>query len=160
MQILCSFIAWNIANEYFAADSEVISNLKLRVSYGETGSNGVGRNQFQSLFGYSGSYNDGGTVYPTAFGNAIISWEKQVIKDVGIDFGFLNERISGAIGYFERNTNDLLQGVPLSGTTGHGSQTRNIGAVMNKGVEIELDADVLKLGDFTWNLYGTRCFFR
>ena len=146
--------AWNIAKENFLADSEIISNLKLRVSYGETGSNGVGRNQFQSLFGYSGSYNDGGTVYPTAFGNAIISWEKQVIKDVGIDFGFLNERISGAIGYFERNTNDLLQGVPLSGTTGHGSQTRNIGAVMNKGVEIELDADVLKLGDFTWNLYG------
>ena len=60
----------------------------------------------------------------------------------------------GSVGYYERNSNDLLQSVPLSLTTGHSSQTQNVGDVVNKGIEVEFDATVVKIGDFSWDLYG------
>jgi TonB-linked SusC/RagA family outer membrane protein len=147
-------VAWNITQESWLENNDIINNLKLRASIGETGNNGVGLNQYQSLFGYSASYNDSGAVYPSTFGNLLFSWEKQTLFDVGVDFSILDNRISGSIGYYNKNTNDLLQSVPLSTTTGHSSQTQNVGEVENKGVEIELSADVLKLGDFTWNVYS------
>ena len=147
-------LAWNITQESFLEGNDWINNLKLRASIGETGNNGVGLNRYQSLFGYSASYNDLGAVYPSTFGNLLFSWEKQTLYDVGIDFSVLGNRVSGSIGYYNKNTNDLLQSVPLSTTTGHSSQTQNVGEVENKGFEIELSADVLKLGDFTWNIYS------
>lgn len=147
-------IAWNISNESWLADSNVVDNLKFRASIGETGSNSVGLNQYQSLFGYSNSYNGSGAVYPSSFGNLLLSWEKQRLYDIGLDFSFLDNRLSGSVGYYYRHTNDLLQSVPLSSTTGHGSQTKNVGEVENKGIEVELSADILRLGDFTWNIYG------
>ena len=147
-------LAWNITQESWLQDNDWINNLKLRASIGETGNNGVGLNQYQSLFGYSASYNDQGAVYPSTFGNLLFSWEKQTLYDIGLDFSILGNRVSGTIGYYNKNTNDLLQSVPLSTTSGHGSQTQNVGEVENKGIEIELSADVLKLGDFTWNVYS------
>tara|TARA_B100001939_G_scaffold133433_1_gene115945 strand:+ start:4 stop:3060 length:3057 start_codon:yes stop_codon:yes gene_type:complete len=146
--------AWNISAENFLADSSIVNNLKLRVSYGETGDSNIGLNQYQSLFGYSGDYNDSGVVYPTSFGNAIISWEKAEKLDAFVDFGLFNNRLVGSVGYYERNSNDLLQSVPLSLTTGHSSQTQNVGDVVNKGIEVEFDATVVKVGDFSWDLYG------
>ena len=147
-------VAWNITQESWLENNDIVNNLKLRASVGETGNNGVGLNQYQSLFGYSASYNDSGAVYPSTFGNLLFSWEKQTLFDVGVDFSILDNRVSGSIGYYNKNTNDLLQSVPLSTTTGHSSQTQNVGEVENKGVEIELSADVLRLGDFTWNVYS------
>ncbi|MGY8946013.1 MAG: SusC/RagA family TonB-linked outer membrane protein [Flavobacteriales bacterium] len=147
-------IAWNISNENFLDGSKIVNNLKLRASIGETGSNSVGLNQYQSLFGYSASYDDNGAVYPSSFGNLLLSWEKQQLYDIGLDFSLLDNRVSGSIGYYNRNTNDLLQSVPLSTTSGHSSQTQNVGEVENKGIEIELSSDVLKLGEFTWNIYA------
>jgi len=147
-------VAWNLTQESWLENNDIVNNLKLRASVGETGNNGVGLNQYQSLFGYSASYNDQGAVYPSTFGNLLFSWEKQTLFDVGVDFSILGNRVSGSIGYYNKNTNDLLQSVPLSTTTGHSSQTQNVGEVENKGVEIELSADVLRLGDFTWNVYS------
>ena len=147
-------VAWNITEEDFLADSDIINNLKLRASLGETGSNGVGLNSYQSLFGYGGSYDDNGTVAPSSFGNAILTWEKQAQYDIGIDYSILDNRVKGSIVAFNRKTSDLLQSVPLSRTTGHTSQSKNIGEVENKGIEIELSADVIKSDNFTWNIYS------
>ena len=147
-------VAWNMHKESWLEGNDILNNLKIRASIGETGSNSVGLNQYQSLFGYSASYDDNGAIYPSSFGNLLLSWEKQTLYDVGLDFGFLNNRITGSVGYYNRKTNDLLQSVPLSTTTGHSSQTQNVGEVENKGIEIELNADVVKWGDFTWNIYG------
>ena len=147
-------VAWNISNENFLADSSFVDALKLRASWGESGDSNIGLNQYQSLFGYGADYNDQGAVYPTSFGNAVISWEKAEKLDIGLDFTLLGNRINGSVGYYNKKTNDLLQSVPLSLTTGHSSQTQNVGDVENKGVEIELDATVVKIGDFSWDLYG------
>ena len=124
-------VAWNISNENFLADSDIVDNLKLRASYGETGNNGIGNNQYQSLFGYGGAYDDNGAVAPVTFGNLVISWETARLLDVGVDFSLFGDRFSGAFTYYEKTTDDLLQNVPLSTTTGHGSQTMNIGSVLN-----------------------------
>ena len=147
-------VAWNISNENFLSDSAIVNNLKLRASYGQTGNNGIGNNQYQSLFGYGASYNDQGAVFPSTFGNLIISWETANLLDVGVDFSLLDNRLSGSVTYYEKETDDLLQSVPLSRTTGHTSQTMNVGAIMNKGIEIELDAQVLKTNDFSFEIYG------
>ena len=111
-------------------------------------------NQYQSLFGYGGSYDDNGAVAPSTFGNLIISWETANLLDVGVDFSLLDNRLSGSVTYYEKETDDLLQSVPLSRTTGHTSQTMNVGAIMNKGIEIEFDAQVLKTKDFSFEIYG------
>ena len=147
-------IAWNISNENFLADNSVVNNLKLRASWGEAGDQNIGLNQYQSLFGYTADYDSQGAVFPTAFGNAIISWEKSEKLDVALDFGLFNNRVTGSVGYYQRDTNDLLQGVPLSQTTGHSSQTQNVGDVRNSGIEVELDATVVKAGDFEFDIYG------
>ena len=146
--------AWNISNENFLADSNIVSNLKLRASWGEAGDQNIGLNQYQSLFGYGADYDSSAAVYPTSFGNAVISWEKSEKLDVALDFGLFNDRVTGSVGYYQRDTSDLLQSVPISLTTGHSSQTQNIGDVRNSGIEVELDALVVKAGDFEWDIYG------
>ena len=146
--------AWNISEEDFLADSDIINSLKLRASLGETGSNSVGLNSYQSLFGYGGSYDDNGAVSPSSFGNAILTWEKQAQYDIGIDYSILDNRVKGSIVAFNRKTSDLLQSVPLSLTSGHSSQSKNIGEVENRGIELELSADVIKGDNFTWNIYS------
>ena len=85
---------------------------------------------------YSADYDSQGAVFPTAFGNAIISWEKSEKLDVALDFGLFNNRVTGSVGYYQRDTNDLLQGVPLSLTTGHSSQTQNVGDVRNRVLKL------------------------
>ena len=146
--------AWNISNENFLADNSVVSSLKLRASWGEAGDQNIGLNQYQSLFGYGANYDNQGAVYPTSFGNAIISWEKSEKLDVALDFALFSDRVTGSVGYYQRDTKDLLQSVPLSQTTGHSSQTQNVGDVRNSGIEVELDATVVKAGDFEFDIYG------
>ena len=147
-------IAWNLDEEDFLADSDIINTLKIKATLGETGNNSVGLNAYQSLFGYGGSYNDNGAVSPSSFGNAILTWEKAALYDIGIDFSILDNRISGSIVAFNKKTSDLLQSVPLSLTSGHSSQTKNIGDLENKGIEIELSSDVIRTDNFTWNIYS------
>jgi TonB-linked SusC/RagA family outer membrane protein len=147
-------VAWNLTEEDFLADSDIVNSLKLRASLGETGNNNVGLNSYQSLFGYGGSYDDNGAVSPSSFGNAILTWEKQAQYDIGVDFSLLDNRISGSIVAFNKKTSDLLQSVPLSLTSGHSSQSKNIGEVENKGVEIELSSDVIRTDNFSWTIYS------
>ena len=147
-------VAWNLTEEDFLADSDIVNSLKLRASLGETGNNNVGLNSYQSLFSYGGSYDDNGAVSPGSFGNAILTWEKQSQYDIGLDFSLLDNRVSGSIVAFNKKTSDLLQSVPLSLTSGHSSQSQNIGEVENKGIEIELSSDVIRTDNFTWSVYS------
>ena len=147
-------LAWNLTEEDFLADNDIVNSLKLRASLGEIGNNSVGLNAYQSLFGYGGSYDDNGAVSPSSFGNAILTWEKAALYDIGIDFSLLDNRISGSVVAFNKKTSDLLQSVPLSLTSGHSSQTKNIGDLENKGIEIEIDADVIRTDNFSWSIYS------
>ncbi len=144
--------AWNISEESFVKNIKIISNLRLRASYGLSGSNGVGTNTYQALLSYDADYANQGAVYPSQYGNSSLTWEKNHTIDVGTDFGFLNNRINGSFAYFSKKTYDLLQNVPITRTSGHTSITQNIGTVVNKGIEIVLDFAVIKTQDLTWNV--------
>ncbi|MCU4156859.1 SusC/RagA family TonB-linked outer membrane protein [Carboxylicivirga sp. A043] len=146
--------AWNMHQESFMTGMDFISNFKLRASYGVTGNANISLNQYQSLLNYDGDYAGEGASYPGTFGNDELSWETSHTLDIGLDFGFLNNRISGAIGYYRRETKDMLLDVPLSLTTGFVEQTRNIGRMENKGIEFELDVDIIRSSDFNLSIGG------
>lgn len=146
--------AWNMHKESFLENNAVISNLKLKASYGKTGNSSIGLNQYQALFGFSADYAGEGASYAATFGNNQLSWEKKETLDLGFDLGLFDNRINTSFAYYTANSTDLLLNVPLSRTTGFSSQTRNVGALTNKGIEIEMDLSVVDSRDFKFNLGG------
>ncbi|SDQ06511.1 SusC/RagA family TonB-linked outer membrane protein [Flagellimonas zhangzhouensis] len=146
--------AWNLNKEAFLADSEIVNALKLRASYGVTGNALIGLNQYQSLFGYAADYGGEGAQYVDTFGNDELTWETSNTLDVGIDFGLLNNGISGSVAYFNRDSKDLLLDVPLSETTGFASQVQNIGELTNKGFEIDLNFNIVNTEDVSLSVGG------
>ena len=96
---------------------------------------------------------EGGQAVDT-FGNEDLSWEKNTTFDIGVDFVILNNLFSGSLGYFNRDTSDLLLNVPLSLTSGFISQVRNVGKVNNKGIEAELTANIIRNDNMNLSLGG------
>lgn len=144
--------AWNISKEDFMSNMTFIDNLRLRGSYGVSGNSAIGINEYQALLSYDANYADNGAIYPSQFGNADLTWEKNKNYDIGIDFAILKQRISGSVAYFNKETYDLLQNVPLSRTTGHTSIRMNVGTMVNKGVEATVDFAVVRSKDFNVNI--------
>ena len=151
--------AWNIHREDFMEDSG-FSNLKLRSSYGTSGNRaGIGAYQAQPAIGF-GSFNGLTTAIPTSVGNPILTFEKNIVFDVGVEFGLFQNRLRGVVDYFHRTTSDLILARPTSSMGGvpGGSIDSNIGEMVNKGVEIELSGDVIVKDDFTLTLGGNITF--
>ncbi|WP_375325511.1 SusC/RagA family TonB-linked outer membrane protein [Flagellimonas sp. GZD32] len=146
--------AWNLNKEAFLADSEIVNTLKIRASYGVTGNALIGLNQYQSLFGYAADYGGEGAQYVDTFGNDDLTWETSNTLDLGIDFGLLDNVISGSVAYFNRDSKDLLLDVPLSETTGFASQVQNIGELTNKGFEIDLNFNIVSTDDVSLSIGG------
>ncbi len=140
--------AWNMSQEAFLGNAGWLNNLRIRASYGVSGNSDVGINQYQALLSYDADYADQGAVYPSRFGNSLLTWEKNKTMDVGLDFGVIEGRISGSFSYFNKETYDLLQDVPLTRTSGHANITQNVGAVVNKGIEGLLNFDIVRRSDF------------
>jgi TonB-dependent starch-binding outer membrane protein SusC len=144
--------AWNIDKEQFLADSKVISGLKLRASYGTNGNAEIGNYSGQALFGFGASYNRNPGGLPTNVGNPNLTWEQNKPFDVGLELGVLKNRINIETDYYVRNTNQLLQNVPLSLTSGFSSYPDNIGSIQNKGFEFTLNATPILTKAFRWDL--------
>ncbi len=142
---------WIISEEDFMAQSGVFSFLKLRGSYGLTG-NDAGFGNFPQLGLYGASkYNNQSGLVPTQLANPKLKWEKSQQLDIGLDFGILENRISGEIDYYVRKTDDLIYNVPVPATSGFTTQTVNVGSMENKGFEFVLNANNITFGDFKWN---------
>jgi len=140
--------AWNMSQENFLAGVSFINNLRVRASYGVSGNSSVGLNEYQSLLDFGGDYAGQGAVTPSGFGNPSLTWEKNRNYDVGIDFAFLDNRIGGSVSYFNKETYDLLQDVPLTRTSGHSDITQNVGSMINKGIEAIVNFDIIRSNDF------------
>jgi len=97
------------------------------------------------------SYDGMGALVPTQMANIDLNWEKSTQTDVGIDFGLFNNRISGELDYYNRNTNNLIYNVPVPGNTGFTNKTVNIGAMNNRGVEFVLNTDNIITKNFRWS---------
>jgi TonB-linked SusC/RagA family outer membrane protein len=140
---------WILSEENFIQKFDKISFLKLRASYGTTGNSEIGN--FSSLTLYSSSpYADQSGIVPSQIGVEDLRWEKSNKLDLGLDFGFFNNRISGEIDYFESKTKDLLLSFPLPASNGFTSIVRNVGTLENKGWEFVLNTNNL-VGKFKWN---------
>ncbi|WP_445381341.1 SusC/RagA family TonB-linked outer membrane protein [Robiginitalea sp. IMCC43444] len=151
-------VAWNIARESFM-ENTAFNNLKLRASYGTSGNQNIGDFNFLNLLGFN-TYNGQTTAIPLGVGNPEIQWESQAILDIGVEFGLFNNRINGVIDYFKKNSKDLLLNRPLSQTVGDedNSILANIGEIENSGVEISLNADVVRGENFLWSVGGNITF--
>lgn len=144
--------AWNVMNEDFLINSDAISTLRLRGSYGTAGNSGIGRNLFQNTL--STNRYDGNIAFlPSQLGDKI-TWEVLHKTDLGVNLGFLQDRITASFTYFRSLTKDLLLSVPVSRTSGYTSVIMNTGELENKGFEVELSAQVIKTKDFSWTVYG------
>jgi len=140
-------LAWKINDEAFLKNSKTISELKLRLGYGITGQQDIGNDypaQARYLSSSSGSYYPiGGEYIPTLRPNAYdpdIKWEKTTTYNVGIDYGFLKNRINGALDVYKRKTEDLLNTVTIpSGSNFSNTLLTNVGSLENKGIEFSLN---------------------
>lgn len=133
-------------------DSEALSSLKFRSSYGKIG-NQVSANPY-ALYNYSTNYgNNAGAGY-VGYNNPNLSWETVNPFNVGFDFGFINDRIKFSAEYFHKTTKDLIYNLPLSGSQGLTSYADNIGELVNQGFEFSVNADIFRGGrdQFTWNV--------
>ena len=143
-------LSWRVSEEEFMKDITWVNNLKLRASYGETGNDQLSSYYpYQTLYGLG--YNNGGEAgaYFFDIANPDLKWETQISTDLGIEFG-LFDRLTGSIEYFQKDSKDLLFSVSQPTSTGVSSISKNIGKVSNKGIEIELNYDILKGKD--WNV--------
>jgi TonB-linked SusC/RagA family outer membrane protein len=143
--------AWNINRESFLANAKLLSELKLRASYGTTGNQGLS-GYFPYLGGYSSGANvanySGSTI--SAINNGSLTWETQKTLDLGIDYGFFKNRVAGSVTYFKRASNKLLFTYPLPLSSGLAGYNANIGTVKNHGIEIDLTTVNIRNKSIEW----------
>jgi TonB-linked SusC/RagA family outer membrane protein len=146
--------AWRASDEGFLSNSNVISNLKLRTSYGLTGNSEIPSYQsLANLGNYTAIFNDT-RVTGVGIGrldNPELRWEKTAQADLGVEVGFLKNRISIEADVYHRKTTDMLLDAPVPRTTGRGSIRKNIGSMENKGFEFALNTLNVTGKNFTWN---------
>ena len=142
--------SWNIEKEKFmAATSSWLSQLKLRASYGVNGNNNISPYRAYGVYS-TVQYNNVNGMLPSRPDNPKLSWEKNKTWNVGLDFGFLDDRISGSIDFYNRLTTAMLLSKSVPYTTGFGSNFMNVGSLRNRGVEFSLDATILRKSDWIW----------
>src|SRR5690606_31880832 len=119
--------AWTISGEDFMKNYNALSNLRLRASYGVNGTLPSADFGWRSLTSYTLKYNGqaGGGISTIA--DPDLTWETSYTSNIGLDFGFLNQRVTGSVEYFNRDSRNLLQDVPVSMVTGFSSTLKNVG---------------------------------
>jgi TonB-linked SusC/RagA family outer membrane protein len=147
-------VAWRLSEENFLKNVRVLSDLKLRATYGSTGNqDGIGNYPAYSLLGTQ-NYIFGNVVStgigPAQIANPDLSWETTTQADLGVDVGFFNNRITLNADVYLKRTKDLLLNVTIPSTSGYSSAIKNLGKVENKGIELSISSRNLD-GAFKWN---------
>ncbi|MGJ7030194.1 SusC/RagA family TonB-linked outer membrane protein [Niabella hirudinis] len=148
--------SWRFSEEKFLKHNPVLSEGKIRVGYGVTGNNRVGDFAYLTTFGLpigSGyTFNNGviSGIVPTALGNTNLRWETTGQTDLGLDLGFLKQRILLTLDVYRKKTTDLLLNANLPNSSGFDAAFKNIGSVQNEGLEISLETINVKEKDFSW----------
>lgn len=142
--------SWRISNEDFMKNQDYISNLRLRASYGINGTMPTQNYGWRNLTAYSSRYSGqpGGEL--SLIGNEDLSWETNYASNIALEFGLFDNRVFGTVEYFNRNTKDLLQDVLISTTTGFNSVLLNVGEMNNRGIEVEIGADIIRKEGLRW----------
>jgi TonB-linked SusC/RagA family outer membrane protein len=153
--------AWRISNEDFLKDNTIISNLKLRLSYGVSGNDRISGDLYAKYYGVSRNRSVGWgetdhyyyNFYNTNFlSNPDVKWETTYTRNLGIDFGFLKGRISGNVDFYQNTVKDLLVPSDIPGVAGFTKIMTNVGQTSNKGIELAVNANVIQKKDFQLDL--------
>ena len=150
-------LAWTISEEpWMKGTRDVLSNLKLRLGYGVTGQQEIGDYLYMPTYSLgsnpTGQYLDSYLLKPNGY-SPDLKWEETTTYNIGLDFGLLNNRISGTLEYYEKRTKDLLNSVSApAGTNFTNIITANVGEMKNQGVEFNVQAVAIQTKDFSWDL--------
>ncbi len=149
-------LSWRISKEQFYK-SKLVSDLKLRASYGVTGSQEIGNyNSLETLSASSSGYIIGGSkitvVMPSQYANPDLKWEETAQTDIGVDFTLWKGRIQGNLDWYNKKTSDLLLSIDVPSPSYISKQVANVGSVQNRGVELALNAELLRTKDFKWSV--------
>ena len=145
-------LAWIMSEESFMKSLKpYLTYLKLRASVGLTGSQNLKNYDFVTLMG-SSVYNGKPGVVPKSIGNDLLQWESQRQTDIGIDYGFWNDRIRGSLGWYRKYVDNLIYDKPIPTSSSYANVSQNIGAVSNTGIEFDIRADLIKTNNLTWEV--------
>ncbi len=142
--------AWFVSNEPFLEDHPVVSSLKLRASYGVTGTQDIGSSRFLGLFALSSQYNSAVAAIPYQLANPGLTWEGKHQYNIGLDLS-LFKRVNLTVDAYRNVTKDLLLQVSQPPSIGFEVRWENAGNVVNKGLEIGLEANPVQSTDWDWN---------
>jgi TonB-linked SusC/RagA family outer membrane protein len=147
-------LSWNVNEEpFFHSLKNTVSNLKVRLTGGQTGNSAVPPYSSLAVLGASNYYFNSTLVTgtaPTQLANPNLKWETTTQYDLGVDVGFLNNRVNLVADAYYKKTTDLLLNVPLPLYTGYASELENVGSVSNKGLEVSLRTDNIRSRSFSW----------
>lgn len=142
---------WVISQEDFWKEiQESVSFLKVRASYGITGNAEIPNFASRTLVSGDAAYNNIPGTRPSQLGNDNLTWETVNSADVGLEFGFLNNRITGEIALYDKRTSGMLLSVQVPQSTGFNTVQRNVGSMLNQGIEFTLNTDNVNDENFSW----------
>ena len=151
-------LAWRLKRENFLKNVDFINDMKLRVGYGNMGNNRIKDYLYMNIFSNNGSryYGLNGqpviAYVPTSLPNPYLTWESTVNRNLGLDITLLKNRLDLSVDYYENTSKDLLLSVNIDPTYGFTTQQQNVGKTSNKGVELQLNAAIIKKpSGFNWN---------
>ena len=157
--------AWQAKKESFLRQSNTVSDLKIRLGYGEVGNQNISSYRFLTPFGRTEEAladADGNgsliAVIPQNLANPNLRWETAIQYNAGIDFGFFNDRLTGTVDTYYKTSSDLLLDVPVGPTSGFNFITSNKGDIENKGIEFALNGDIINNDKVKWNVFGNISF--
>lgn len=149
--------SWILSSEDFIKQLTFLDNLRIRASYGTNGTLPNNNFEWRELTSYTNKYlGQPAGLYASLY-NPTLTWESSKSTNVALEFG-LFKRFTGTVEYFNRNTESLLLDVPISMTTGFSGNLRNIGEVNNRGLELDLNVNILNKGNLKWN-FGVNATF-
>ncbi len=148
-------LGWNIHNEKFLKNNPVISLFKIKGTYGETGSVNFSAYQAKDVLQYYKDvrYLGGLGTYLSALGNENLSWQTTTTLDLGVDFGFFSNKLSGSFNYYDKNTSDMIMDITTPPSIGFDSFKENLGEMENIGFEFALRAKLIDRTKLKWNVY-------
>lgn len=143
---------WIISNEEFMNPLRpALTYMKLRASYGKTGSQNLGYYDFISNIS-SNSYDSKPGSYPSSLGNSMLQWESQSQYDLGVDYGFLDDRIRGSLGWYRKYVDNLITNRPVPTSSSFSSTNQNVGSISNTGVEFDIRVSLIRDRNLSWEV--------
>lgn len=143
---------WNAKQENFLKDIDWLTNAQVALSTGTSGNSEIPNYDHLALVAGGPNYNDEAGIYPAQSGNEELGWEQTWSNNVGVRLGFW-DRANLNVEFYHKKTTNMLMSVPESyAVTGEGYRWKNVGAMVNRGVEITADGDIIRTKDFVWNV--------